>query len=83
MNSRGGPPLRVGDVVALRLGAPSAAHPWLLPGLEGRVLIVETADERDGTGEVTVAFAGHRGHPIRLHQRWLRLVSRREGPGAW
>jgi hypothetical protein len=65
-------PLRVGDVVALRPGAPSADYLWLLPGLQGRVLMVEAADERDGTGEVTVAFAGHKTHPIRLHRRWLR-----------
>ena len=64
-------PLRVGDVVALRPDAPVAGYPWLRPGLQGQVLFAEASDERDVTGEVTVAFVGHRGHPIRLHRRWL------------
>jgi hypothetical protein len=72
MDLRGDLPLHVGDVVALRPGAPSTAYVWLRPDLQGRVLMVEAADERDGTGEVTVAFAGHKTHPIRLHRRWLR-----------
>ena len=69
-------PLRVGDVVALRPGAPSAGYRWLQPGLQGRVLVAEASDERDITGEVTVVFARHGGHPIRLHWRWLHLLSR-------
>jgi hypothetical protein len=76
-------PLRVGDVVALRPDVPSAGYPWLQPGLKGRVLFAEVADERDGTGEVTVAFAGHRAHPIRLHRRWLRLMSLPPGGSPW
>jgi hypothetical protein len=69
-------PLRVDDVVALRPGAPVAGYPWLQPGLQGRVLFVEAWDERDVTGEVTVGFGRHPGQPLRLHGRWLQLVSR-------
>jgi hypothetical protein len=75
-------PVRVGDVVALRPGAPIAGYPWLQPGLQGRVLCADAADERDGTGEVTVVFKGHNGRPIRLHWRWLQLVSRPRGREA-
>jgi len=72
-------PVRVGDVVALRPGAPVTGYPWLQPGLTGRVLFAEVSDERDVTGEVTVVFARHGGHPIRLHWRWLHVVSRPRG----
>jgi hypothetical protein len=76
MDSSGELPLHVGDVVALRPDAPVAGYPWLQPGLEGRVLIAEASDERDITGEVTVVFVRHPGQPLRLHGRWLQLVSR-------
>ena len=82
MESSGELPLRVGDVVALRPGAPSAGYPWLRPGLQGRVLFAEAAGEHDITGEVTVVFARHGGHPIRLQGRWLHLFAAHAGGDA-
>jgi hypothetical protein len=79
MDSMSELPVRVGHVVALRPGAPVAGYPWLQPGLQGRVLFAVASDERDGTGEVTVGFARHSDHPIRLHGRWLHLIHRPRG----
>jgi hypothetical protein len=68
--------LQDGDVVALRAGAPVPAYPWLRPGVEGRVIIADDPDARYPTGEVTVIFARHTGHPIRVHRHWVRFLSR-------
>jgi hypothetical protein len=72
--------LREGDVVALRTGAPVPAYSWLQPGVEGCVIIADEANARDLSGEVTVIFARHAGHPIRLHRHWVRFISRPRGP---
>jgi len=69
-------PLREGDLVALRAGAPVPAYPWLQPGVEGRVLIADDPNTRYPTGEVTVIFARHASHPIRVHRHWVRFLSR-------
>jgi hypothetical protein len=73
--------LRVGDVVALRPGAPIPAYPWLQPGVQGRIILADTPREPDPTGEVTVIFAHRLGRPIRLHRRWVRFISRPQGAG--
>ena len=68
--------LRDGDVVALRAGAPVPAYAWLQPGVQGRVIIADDPNAGDRTGEVTVVFPRHAGHPIRLHRHWVRFISR-------
>jgi len=72
--------LQDGDVVALRAGAPVPAYTWLQPGVQGRVIIADDPNAADRTGEVTVIFARHAGHPIRLHRHWVRFISRPRGP---
>ena len=72
--------LREGDVVELRPEAPVPVYAWLRPGVRGRVLLADAPNEPDTTGEVTVIFAHHAGHPIRLHRRWLRFISRPSAP---
>ena len=69
--------LREGDVVELRAGAPVPAQRRLQTGVQGRVVI---ADAPTSQAEVSVVF-GQGGRPIRLHQRWLRLVKRPKGRG--
>ena len=73
--------LRVGDMVELRPGAPVPTYPWLRPGVQGRVLLADGPDDPHATGEVTVVFPHHASHPIRLHRRWLRFISRPRGRG--
>jgi hypothetical protein len=68
--------LREGDTVALRAGAPVPSYPWLQAGVEGRVIIADDPDTRYPTGEVTVIFARHTTHPIRVHRHWVRFLSR-------
>jgi hypothetical protein len=73
--------LQDGDMVVLRAGAPVPAYGWLQPGVQGRVIIADDPNAGDCTGEITVIFAQRRGHPIRLHWRWVRFISRPQGAG--
>jgi hypothetical protein len=75
------PRLCVGDIVELRPSAPVPPHPWLQPGLEGRVVMADATIDGEPSNEITVLFAHHAQRPIRLHRRWVRFLRRPKGRG--
>jgi len=74
MTPRGAECLRVGDFVTVHEDAPLTLPSWAYPGTLGRVVLADVLGDRDARGEAAVQFGSHR--PLRIHCRWLELITR-------